>query len=119
MNEHAVKLGLSSTYFDSPHGLMNIENVSTAYDMARLSAIAIKNDYFRKIVSTSTYSCTAKHVPLDKDTNSSDGNYSKYSYPLLAEKDKEKPNPEDNVILEPKMDSPSLVSKKFKWINTN
>lgn len=67
MNDHAVKMGLSQTYFDSPHGLMNIENVSTAYDMARLSAIVIKNDYFRKIVSTANYTCTAKHIPKNQD----------------------------------------------------
>lgn len=118
MNDHAVKLGLSQTYFDSPHGLMNIENVSTAYDMARLSAIAIKNDYFRKIVSTASYTCTAKQKSKDEDsTYYSVGDYSKFPTNPLTEK--ENNNPEDKVILEPRMDSPSLVNKKFKWTNTN
>ena len=118
MNDHAVRLGLSQTYFDSPHGLMNIENLSTAYDMARLSAIAIKNDYFRKVVSTASYTCTAKHNPKSKDQiYHSVGNYSKFPTTPVAEK--ENYNPEDDIILEPRMDSPCLVSKKFKWTNTN
>lgn len=48
------------THFDSPHGLQNVENLSTAYDMAKLSALCIKNDYFRQIVSTPYYECKAK-----------------------------------------------------------
>lgn len=48
---------MAQTHFDSPHGLQNIENLSTAYDMAKLSALCIKNDYFREIVSTPYYEC--------------------------------------------------------------
>ena len=97
---------------------MNIENVSTAYDMARLSAIAIKNDYFRKVVSTATYTCTAKNLPKDEDENSS-SERNKKRQPRNPLTEKGKPNPEDAVNLEPNMDAPSLVSKKFKWTNTN
>lgn len=50
MNEHANKLGLTQSFFDSPHGLQNIENLSTAHDIAKLSAIAIKNECLKKIV---------------------------------------------------------------------
>ena len=52
MNDYAEKLQMSSTFFDSPHGLMNIQNFSTAYDMAKLSAVCMKNEYFRRIVAT-------------------------------------------------------------------
>lgn len=52
MNLYAQKMELTQTYFDSPHGLQNIENLSTAYDIGKLSAAVMKNDYFRKIVST-------------------------------------------------------------------
>lgn len=60
MNLFAHQLDLALTHFDSPHGLQNIENLSCAYDMAKLSAICIQNEYFRKIVSTSYYECKAK-----------------------------------------------------------
>lgn len=32
MNHHATKIGMSSTYYDSPHGLMNKSNYSSAED---------------------------------------------------------------------------------------
>ena len=57
MNDFARQMDLSQTHFDSPHGLQNIENLSTAFDQAKLSAIVIKNDYFRQIVSTQKYEC--------------------------------------------------------------
>ena len=59
MNVYAQQMDLQQTHFDSPHGLQNIENLSTAYDMAKLSAIVIKNEYFREIVSTQKYECHA------------------------------------------------------------
>lgn len=60
MNEYADKLHMTSTYFDSPHGLMNIQNYSTAHDMAKLSAVCMKIDQFRTIVSTKVYECVGK-----------------------------------------------------------
>jgi hypothetical protein len=36
MNKHARRLGMESTNYDSPHGLPNKNNVSTAADVARL-----------------------------------------------------------------------------------
>jgi len=41
MNDHAAQLKLLNTFFDSPHGLMNPQNVSTAYDMAKLTSICM------------------------------------------------------------------------------
>lgn len=32
MNDYARQLDLAQTHFDSPHGLQNIENLSTAFD---------------------------------------------------------------------------------------
>lgn len=62
MNIFSHKYGLSQTNFDSPHGLQNVENLSTAFDMAKLSGIAMQNETFRKIVSTKTYECEIKTV---------------------------------------------------------
>ena len=52
MNDYAQKLNLEQTFFDSPHGLQNVVNLTTANDMAKLSAVCMKSDYFREIVST-------------------------------------------------------------------
>ena len=46
MNKNTVTLKLMNSFFDSPHGLMNLQNVSTAYDMARLSAICMQIPLF-------------------------------------------------------------------------
>ena len=46
--------------FVNPHGLSNVNSLSTAEDMARLSAYAMKNDKFRQVVETKQYSCQYK-----------------------------------------------------------
>ena len=55
MNDNAAALKLMNSFFDSPHGLMNPQNVSTAYDMARLSSICMQIPLFRQIVATKNY----------------------------------------------------------------
>ncbi|USG63569.1 D-alanyl-D-alanine carboxypeptidase [Brevibacillus ruminantium] len=53
MNEKAAMLGMSQTNFTNPHGLDDSNmHYSTAEDMAKLSAYALKNPLFRQIVST-------------------------------------------------------------------
>ena len=68
MNFYCNKYGLSCTYFDSPHGLQNVENVSNAADMAKLTAIAMQNETFRKIVSTRVYETEVRRVANITDT---------------------------------------------------
>ena len=62
MNLFCQKYGLSQTNFDSPHGLQNVENLSTAFDIAKLSGIAMQNETFRKIVSTKSYECEVRNM---------------------------------------------------------
>jgi D-alanyl-D-alanine carboxypeptidase/D-alanyl-D-alanine carboxypeptidase (penicillin-binding protein 5/6) len=53
MNDKAKEIGMKNTYFENPHGLDDdTKNYSTAYDMALLTSVAIKNPIFRKITST-------------------------------------------------------------------
>lgn len=57
MNEMAKKIGMKDSVFNNPHGLDdNGGNISTSYDMAILTAYAMKNETYRKIVSTKQYS---------------------------------------------------------------
>ncbi|MBQ2765510.1 MAG: D-alanyl-D-alanine carboxypeptidase [Clostridia bacterium] len=55
MNAKAAELGLSDTHFTNPHGLSDDAHYTTARDLAKLTAAAMENDTFRKIVSTDTY----------------------------------------------------------------
>ncbi|MGO4349143.1 D-alanyl-D-alanine carboxypeptidase family protein [Paenibacillus sp. MCAF9] len=52
MNEKATFLGLKHTQFKNPHGLDDDEHYSSANDLAKLTAYALKNDVFAEIVST-------------------------------------------------------------------
>jgi serine-type D-Ala-D-Ala carboxypeptidase (penicillin-binding protein 5/6) len=63
MNEKAEYLGLSNTHFANPHGLDHPDHYSTAADLARLTAYAMRNSTFRKIVSTEV-----KTVPWPGET---------------------------------------------------
>ncbi|MET3209428.1 UNVERIFIED_CONTAM: D-alanyl-D-alanine carboxypeptidase (penicillin-binding protein 5/6) [Paenibacillus sp. PvR008] len=52
MNEKAVQLGLSHSHFANPHGLDAEGHYSSANDMARLTAYALHNPTFARIVKT-------------------------------------------------------------------
>lgn len=56
MNDKASELGMSSTHFVTPSGLDDYtdEHYSTAYDMALLTAYALKNPDFVEICSTAS-----------------------------------------------------------------
>lgn len=55
MNKNAARLNLQSTLFDSPHGLMNYNSKSNAYDIAKLSAICLEDPRFTTITNTKVY----------------------------------------------------------------
>ena len=52
MNSKAFELGLLNSHFVTPHGLDDENHYTTAYDLALLTNYALKNDIFKKIVST-------------------------------------------------------------------
>ena len=58
MNKKAAELGLSGTHFVTPSGLDDYtdDHYSTASDMAKLTAYALKNSVFREICSTKSIS---------------------------------------------------------------
>lgn len=56
MNLKAIKLGMTNTTFENPHGLNDdTKNISTAKDMAILMKYAIKNKDFLEITSSKIY----------------------------------------------------------------
>ena len=54
MNARAESLGLENTHFMNPNGLDHKEHYSSARDLAKIAAEALKNDTFKKICSTKT-----------------------------------------------------------------
>ncbi len=63
MNEKAVELGLQSTHYADPSGLLS-DNVSSAYDMARLIAHASADDRISSIMRTPEYTVRTTKRPI-------------------------------------------------------
>ncbi len=55
MNTKASELGLKDTHFTNPHGLHDDNHYTTAYDLAIITAEAMKNPLFKSIVSAKSY----------------------------------------------------------------
>lgn len=80
MNQTAKKCNAKDTNFKNPHGLDNSEHYTTAYDLAKITSYALKNDDFRDIVSCKKYVTkekekTTKRTLINKNKllNSLDG----------------------------------------------
>ena len=54
MNDKAKELGLKNTHFMTPHGLDNPEHYTTAFELAKLTDYALKNEKVLEIVKTKT-----------------------------------------------------------------
>jgi len=60
MNNKAQVLNMNNTHFENASGLNNETHYSTAFDMAKLASYAMKNEKFKKIVSTETININGK-----------------------------------------------------------
>lgn len=58
MNDKCLELGLRDTHFDNPHGLDGETHYSTAADLARIMAEALRDDMLREIMAMR--SCTIR-----------------------------------------------------------
>ena len=56
MNQKAKEIGAYNTHFVTPNGLDSEEHYTTAKDMALIASYAIKNQTFKDIISTPSYS---------------------------------------------------------------
>ncbi|MDE7290137.1 MAG: D-alanyl-D-alanine carboxypeptidase [Oscillospiraceae bacterium] len=66
MNEKADQLGLEDTHFVTPSGLHDDKHYSTAYDMAKLTREALKNETFREICGTSSIKLKFGNPPYER-----------------------------------------------------
>ena len=64
MNAEARLLGLRDTHFSSPSGVVDADNYSSAWDLAGLTRVALRNARFRQIVRT-----RIEHVSWAPPTN--------------------------------------------------
>lgn len=55
MNRCALEVGMPASHFSNPHGLMHCKNLSNSRDICKLASFALKNHFFREIVSSSSY----------------------------------------------------------------
>ena len=55
MNDKAAALGLTDTHFVNPNGLPADGHYTTARELARITAAALRDPVFRQIVSTQSY----------------------------------------------------------------
>jgi D-alanyl-D-alanine carboxypeptidase (penicillin-binding protein 5/6) len=55
MNEKVADLGLQDTHFVNPSGMDAAGHYSSAYDMAMLGRVAMRNEAFRQLAGAATY----------------------------------------------------------------
>lgn len=63
MNQYALNLRLKMTRFTNPHGLQDKANHSTAYELAQLSAHALKNPLVLAIVNCKIHKAEMTYFP--------------------------------------------------------
>lgn len=59
MNEKAKEIGCKNTHFVNPNGIHNENHYTTAYDLYLMASYGMKNETFRKYVSTTSYTLPA------------------------------------------------------------
>lgn len=62
MNQKAAELGMTSTHFCNPTGLHDPEHVSTVRDISVLLREAVRNETFRKILTTERYTIQSTNL---------------------------------------------------------
>jgi len=62
MNAAAAKIGCTGTHFANPSGMDDVNNYTTARDMAKIAQEAMKNDTFSSIAKTYMYNLPSSNV---------------------------------------------------------
>lgn len=64
MNQKAEELGLKDTHFVTPHGLDNPNHYTTAFELAKITDYALKNETIAKIVKTKSTTISINGNPM-------------------------------------------------------
>ncbi len=62
MNKRAKEAGATGSHFVNPHGYHDENHYVTPHDLALIAREAMKNEYFRKVVSTCKYNVEGENV---------------------------------------------------------
>lgn len=84
MNDRAAQLGCENTHFNNCNGLPDEEHYTSAYDMALIAQEAYKNESFRILSSTKTYTIPFTNKHTDEETYLQ--NHHQMLYPLKTRK---------------------------------
>jgi D-alanyl-D-alanine carboxypeptidase (penicillin-binding protein 5/6) len=76
LNQFLRAKGMTKTKFSNPHGLHHPDQVTTAYEMAQISAMAFNNPTFAKILKTHSYEAENSKKFINKVVK-----VCKYTYP--------------------------------------
>lgn len=68
MNDRAKKIGCKNTHFNNCNGLPDETHYTSAYDMALIAREAYKNEMFRMICGTKTYTIPVTNKHPDEET---------------------------------------------------
>lgn len=80
MNDRAAEIGMTNTNFVTPSGLDAKDHYSTAYDMALLTAAAMKNDAFRNMVKQQKITVSYGNPPYNRTLSNHNKLLGKYDY---------------------------------------
>lgn len=67
MNNKAKEIGCNNSHFVNPNGIHDEEQYTTAYDLYLMADYAMKNETFRSIVATTSYTLPSTNMHQDKD----------------------------------------------------
>ena len=74
MNNKAKDIGCSSTHFVNPNGIHDENHYTTANDMYLIAKYAMQNEFFRKLVTTKTYTLHPTNLYPNSDRSFSTTN---------------------------------------------
>lgn len=78
MNKKAAELGLVNTHFVTPSGLDAVGHYTSAYDLAMLTAYAMKNELFREVVACKSKELEYGNPPYRRTLTNSNKMLSRY-----------------------------------------
>ncbi len=85
MNQKAQELGCTGTHFMNPHGLHHDEHYTTARDMAKITAAAMKHPFFEEIFTTTEYTVPATNLSEARELKTTNYLIRSNGYPVVVD----------------------------------
>ncbi len=85
MNRKAQELGCTGTHFMNPHGLHHDEHYTTARDMAKITAAAMKYPFFEEIFTTTEYTVPATNLSEARELKTTNYLIRSNGYPVVVD----------------------------------